>query len=144
MLVIKDMTDNMTTPSSGISKYDLVFNNRTMNENYEPHKNGYFVCKDNLLITNTNLCRRYQSNKLENFNTKSYNPNCAKCTINLNAVKGRTLTDYNLLSIELQEAIEFRSLCEKREIYREYNKEIINIKLPVEQYSESLIDDSNY
>lgn len=71
---------------------------------YEPDKNGYFVCKENLLITNTALClESYRNNnKINDFR---YNEQCAKCKINLKRISGKSLENFSDLEKELEDHI---------------------------------------
>lgn len=73
---------------------------------YEPDKNGYFVCKANMLVANTSLCKQYQGNKFNRFDYRQpYNLNCASCTINLEEILGKTLDEFHILSAELEQLV---------------------------------------
>lgn len=102
--IILSVKEKVTKPAT--SNFRIIPQIRKSTQ-YEPDKNGYFVCKDNLLITNINLCKQYQQ---KNFNrtdsSQPYNLNCAICTLKLEAVNGKSLNDFNQLSQDLQTIIE--------------------------------------
>lgn len=71
---------------------------------YTPDKNGYFVCKDNLLITNTAACSDIYRNS-KKINDFRYNLHCAVCKIKLNKINGKSIDDFPILEIELEDYI---------------------------------------
>lgn len=74
---------------------------------YSPDKNGYFVCKSNVLITNTALCKKQRPNKNStNFETILLtNPECKKCVIDLTKINTVSLDQFDKLELELNEYI---------------------------------------
>lgn len=77
-----------------------------MNEKYIPDPKGYFVCKSNYLITNKELCYKYQANKLNISNPSSYNYNCADCNIDISTAGGKTLQQFSELEQELKNYVD--------------------------------------
>lgn len=74
---------------------------------YSPDKNGYFVCKTNFLITNTELCKKQRPNKNSHtINDILHNDQCKHCTIDLTKVNSLSLEYFNKLEEELNEHID--------------------------------------
>lgn len=84
------------TPSKKLAS---VLHPVVLPKKYLPDPNGYFVCEDNKLITNTALCLRYRSVIP---NDLGYNNKCAQCTIDLNVITSKPITLFEELSSELQ------------------------------------------
>jgi hypothetical protein len=77
-----------------------------MTEKYIPDPKGYFVCKNNYLITNKELCYRYQANKLNFSNLNHYNHNCADCNVDISTAGGKTLQQFSELEQELKNHVD--------------------------------------
>lgn len=110
---------------------------------YEPDKNGYFVCKDNMLVTNTNLCKQYQGKK---FNRSDYNQpfnlNCVTCTLKIENIKGKTLNEFYKLSAELEQLTKEKYITPKFE-YHNSELEVEELS-PAEKQAEKINDFINY
>lgn len=77
-----------------------------MNEKYIPDPKGYFVCKNNYLITNKELCYKYQANKLNIRDINSYNYNCAECNLDISTAGSKSLQQFSELEQELKDHVD--------------------------------------
>lgn len=125
-------------PPSANSQFDIL--PKPKPDKYVPDKNGYFVCKENVLITNKNLCKRYQFNKFDNSYNRNFNLNCSKCELDINKIKGKTLIDYNILNIELEQVIDELGSTKK---YSNYHTDPV-VLCDAEKQIEQVINYSNY
>lgn len=70
--------------------------------NYTPNSNGYFVCKTNISITNTELCKKQRKTKQSLLTDYSSNTEyCSNCKLDLTQIETKSLDMFNELEKEL-------------------------------------------